>query len=182
MTTRLDGRSLRALAHPLRLRILDALRFDGPSNSTRLAKLVGESTGTVSWHLRQLAQYGFVEDETECGNNRERWWRAASRKEVVHTSELNGAAVSSVLEELLRWSFGRVGQYLHEDWPEPWRAAGTVTEWTELRLTADQLRELTGRLTGVVEEFLRVAPEPEALPVVVQLQAFARRPPRSPDE
>lgn len=183
---RLDASSLRGLAHPLRMRLLDSLRLDGPSNSTRLAERVGESTGTVSWHLRQLAQHGFIEEDTARGNQRERWWRAPSRREIVDTVALEGefaskVAAASVLEELLRWSFGRVTQYVREDWPEPWRAAGTVSEWTELRLTAEQLRELTAELAEVIERRMPApgaVPEPDSLPVIVQLQAFARRPGR----
>jgi DNA-binding transcriptional ArsR family regulator len=181
---RLDARSLRGLAHPLRMQLLDALRLDGPSNSTRLAERVGESTGTVSWHLRQLALHGFIEEDPERGGARERWWRAPSRKEVVDTGALqrelaSRIAVSSVLEVLLRWSFRRVSQYLGEDWPEHWRTAGTVSEWTELRLTSEQLRDLTRKLAEVVESYLPVPqapPAPGSLPVVVQLQAFARHP------
>lgn len=177
---RLDARSLRGLAHPLRMQILDILRLDGPSNSTRLAERVGESTGTVSWHLRQLAQHGFIEEDTGRGNQRERWWRAPSRTDIVDTEELGGdggsrVAVAGYLEELLRWSFGRVSRHLREEWPKEWRAASAVSEWTELRLTAAQLAELTAELTEVVERRVLAPgtePPPDALPIVVQLQAF----------
>lgn len=179
---RLDARSLRGLAHPLRMQILDILRVDGPSNSTRLAERVGESTGTVSWHLRRLAHHGFIEEDPGHASRRERWWRAPSRTEVVDTAELGGdaasrAAVASCLEELLRWSFGRVSRYLREEWPQRWRAAGTVSEWTELRLTPEQLADLTDELTEVIARRLPApgsAPPLGALPVVVQLQAFPR--------
>lgn len=177
---RLDARSLRGLAHPLRMRILDILRLDGPSNSTELAKRVGESTGTVSWHLRQLAHHGFIEDDPGRGNKRERWWRAPSRTEVVDTGELGDdvasrTAVADHIEELLRWSFGRVSRHLRSDLPAEWRTAGTVSEWTELRLSAKQLAALTDELTQVVERHIAaVGDEPSSgsLPVVVQLQAF----------
>jgi len=181
---RLSASNLRGLAHPLRMQLLDALRLDGPSNSTRLAERVGESTGTVSWHLRQLAHHGFIEEDPSRGSQRERWWRAPARTEIVDSGAVEGelasrSALSSVLEELLRWSFGRVSQYLREDWPKHWRAAGTVTEWTELRLTAEQLNDLTAELAAVVERRIPApgtAPPPGSLPVVVQLQAFPRHP------
>ncbi|MFI6642961.1 helix-turn-helix domain-containing protein [Streptomyces sp. NPDC050504] len=181
---RLDAHSLRGLAHPLRMQLLDVLRVDGPSNSTRLAERVGESTGTVSWHLRRLAHHGFIEEDPGHTSRRERWWRAPSRTEVVDTAELGGdaasrAAVASCLEELLRWSFGRVSRYLREEWPRRWRAAATVSEWTELRLTPEQLADLTRELAEVVERRLPAPgaePPPGALPVVVQLQAFPRTP------
>lgn len=58
----LDARSLRGLAHPLRMQLLDALRFGGPATASQLAEKLGESSGATSYHLRQLAAHGFVED------------------------------------------------------------------------------------------------------------------------
>jgi len=74
---RLDPRSLRGLAHPLRMRLLSTLRHDGPATASQLAEKLGESSGATSYHLRQLAAHGFVEDDPERGKGRERWWRAA---------------------------------------------------------------------------------------------------------
>jgi DNA-binding transcriptional ArsR family regulator len=66
---------MRAMVHPLRMRIIDALRNDGPSTASRLAAQLGESSGATSYHLRVLAQAGVIEEDPERGNNRERWWR-----------------------------------------------------------------------------------------------------------
>src|SRR5690606_22078525 len=73
----LDARSLRGLAHPLRMQLLNALRRGGPATASQLAERLGESSGATSYHLRQLAAHGFVEDAPEHGRGRERWWRAA---------------------------------------------------------------------------------------------------------
>src|SRR6201991_5338172 len=73
----LDARTLRGLAHPLRVRILGLLRELGPATATTLAERLGQSTGATSYHLRILAQYGFVEDDPERNVGRERWWKAA---------------------------------------------------------------------------------------------------------
>ena len=75
-------RAIRALSHPLRVRLLDLLRFDGPSTATLLARRVGESSGATSYHLRQLARHGFIEEEQRDGR-RERWWRHRERRVVV---------------------------------------------------------------------------------------------------
>ena len=72
--------ALHALAHPLRLRLLGLLRIDGPATASGLAKRVGESSGSTSYHLRQLAVAGFIEEAPELGTKRERWWRAAHRE------------------------------------------------------------------------------------------------------
>src|SRR6266540_1994464 len=74
-----DVGSLKAVAHPLRLRLLGSLRIEGPATATDLARKLGESSGATSYHLRQLAKYGFIEDDPEQPNARDRRWRAAHR-------------------------------------------------------------------------------------------------------
>lgn len=86
----LDSRSLRGIAHPLRVRLLGMLREHGPSTASRLAARIGTTSGATSYHLRQLALYGFVvEDEGPDGRQpRERWWRAAHRATSLEPSAL----------------------------------------------------------------------------------------------
>lgn len=78
MTEPLNDQEWEALAHPLRFRLLDALINHGPSTATKLGEQLGESSGATSYHLRQLARYGLVEENPEKRSIRERWWRAAS--------------------------------------------------------------------------------------------------------
>jgi len=66
----------RVLSHPLRRRVLAYLQQHREANSTSLAKALGESTGTTSYHLRKLAELRFVEEIPERSTGRERWWRA----------------------------------------------------------------------------------------------------------
>src|SRR5258705_2201542 len=71
--------TLRAMAHPLRMRILGSLRVDGPATSAMLARRLDTDSGQTSHHLRQLARYGFVVEAPDLGKGsrgRERWWRA----------------------------------------------------------------------------------------------------------
>jgi DNA-binding transcriptional ArsR family regulator len=72
--------ALRVLAHPMRQRILRYLRQVGPATSTSLAKELGENSGIMSYHLRQLADYGFVQEATGRGQGRERWWQVAPKQ------------------------------------------------------------------------------------------------------
>src|SRR5215213_4049628 len=72
-----DPRAMRALAHPLRLELLDLLAVEGTATATRCAEALGESQASCSFHLRQLAKYGFVE-EAEPASWRERPWRLTS--------------------------------------------------------------------------------------------------------
>jgi DNA-binding transcriptional ArsR family regulator len=74
-----DPGALKALGHPLRQQILRSLHRDGPATATTLAAALGENTGATSYHLRQLAEHGFVEDIPERARGRVRWWRARER-------------------------------------------------------------------------------------------------------
>ncbi|GAA2791942.1 helix-turn-helix domain-containing protein [Kitasatospora paracochleata] len=182
---RIDAKSLRGLAHPLRMRILDELRERGPATSARLSDRLGESTGTISWHLRHLAEHGFITEEPDRGTRRERWWRAAGAANVLSTTDFDRdpgsrEALSVYLGELLRTQFQRVADSMAAEWPEEWRGVGTTTAWTNLRLTPAQLTALNAELTAVVERHTPdpdVEPDPAARPVVVQIQALPRKDP-----
>ena len=69
--------AMRALAHPLRMELLEALVLDGPATATELAKRLDDTPSNCSWHLRKLAEFGFVE-EAPGGAGRNRPWRAAA--------------------------------------------------------------------------------------------------------
>ncbi|WP_157545604.1 winged helix-turn-helix domain-containing protein [Hamadaea tsunoensis] len=73
-----DPQALRAMAHPLRLRLLEELALRGPLTATELADRLGDSAPNCSWHLRQLAKYGYIE-EAPGGVGRQRPWRAVAR-------------------------------------------------------------------------------------------------------
>lgn len=179
----MDPRSLRALAHPTRVAILDLVTLDGPTTSTRLARRMGQNTGTVSWHLRHLAEHGYIEEDIERGTKRERWWRrsnasysfvAADFRHDPHSRQ----AFALLVAELVNRHFARVASYVEEDWDDTWRSAGAIADWTDLRMSPAQLRSLTAELAAVVARHEQAtADEPpggDALPVVVQVQAFPR--------
>jgi DNA-binding transcriptional ArsR family regulator len=72
-----DPRDMRALAHPIRLALLEVLAVYGPLTATRAGELIGESPSSCSFHLRTLARHNFVE-ETGDGRGRQRPWRIVS--------------------------------------------------------------------------------------------------------
>ncbi|WP_438488784.1 helix-turn-helix domain-containing protein [Streptomyces sp. S186] len=184
-TRRMDARSLRGLAHPLRMRILELLTLDGPDTATGLSRRLGENTGTVSWHLRHLADHDFIEEETGRGTRRERWWRAVAVSRRLDTTDFRDdpdvrGPLSVYVHEIVQQHFNRVVDYLAEDWAPEWRDAGAVAQWHDLALTPDQLAALNEELALVVERYRGVATETEegaaaAQPVIVQLQSFPRR-------
>jgi DNA-binding transcriptional ArsR family regulator len=182
-TRLIDARSLRGLAHPLRVRLLELLKLDGPATSTGLSERLGENTGTVSWHLRHLAEHGFIEEETGRGTKRERWWRVVKQQSVLNTVDFRDnpetrGALSVYLHELVNQQFNRVIDYIGEDWGDEWRNGGTLSAWSDLRMTPAQLKTLNAELTAVIERHLPAPdaePEPDALPIIVQFQSFPRK-------
>ncbi|RCG14253.1 ArsR family transcriptional regulator [Streptomyces diacarni] len=96
--------SLKALAHPLRLRILRRLSVSGPATATTLAAALGENTGTLSYHLRQLERAGFIEDDPDHSpGGRERWWRGVRGLDIRRPEKTDlTAAEAAVIGELDR--------------------------------------------------------------------------------
>ncbi|WP_405390505.1 winged helix-turn-helix domain-containing protein [Streptomyces sp. NBC_01102] len=163
-----DTRTLRGLAHPLRIRLLNTLREFGPATASGLADRLGESSGATSYHLRQLAAYGFVEDDPERGKGRERWWKA------VHTGTVFGrtenflqhpdpevrGAIGVVLHEVATTHAQELNTWLgtmHE-WPEEWRQAFDMSDF-KLRLTPELSLELTEKMQELVNSYRGRVPE-----------------------
>ncbi|MFF0290797.1 ArsR/SmtB family transcription factor [Streptomyces sp. NPDC005262] len=74
-----DPKAMRALAHPVRLAILERLQRHGPATATQLSPDVGATPSVASWHLRHLAGFGLVRDAEPGADRRERRWEAAAR-------------------------------------------------------------------------------------------------------
>ncbi|GAA2227559.1 MULTISPECIES: helix-turn-helix domain-containing protein [Kitasatospora] len=179
----IDAKSLRGLAHPLRVHILEALRLDGPATSARLAERLGESTGTISWHLRHLAEHGFIEEELGRGTKRERWWRAVRMQNVLNTADFRHdpalqGTLAVYVQELLRQQFQRASEASAIAWTDDWLGAGSISDWNTLRLTSEQLRALIRDLFEVIERHTPAPdaePDPDAKPIVLQIQALPRK-------
>lgn len=99
-----DPAALKALGHPLRQQILRALHRDGPATATTLAVALGENTGATSYHLRRLAEHGFVEDVPDRGTGRTRWWRARPQDIRFPPRSRMSTEARAALDE-----FGRIG-------------------------------------------------------------------------
>jgi DNA-binding transcriptional ArsR family regulator len=161
-----DPRTLRALAHPLRTGLLALLRSEGPSTASRLGQRLAESSGTTSYHLRQLAALGFVEEVPGEGTARERWWRARHRSTRWRTEDLvDRPGGREVLEELTHQLLGRQRRMLaaHAEQREAldpeWRDAVSLNDWA-LRLSPEAAAELTEELNGVLARWRAEREEP----------------------
>lgn len=181
----LDPRSLRGLAHPLRMRLLGALREYGPATASQLAERLGESSGATSYHLRQLATHGFVEDDPERGKGRERWWKAVHRGHRMGSDRfladpdpaVRGAA-SAVLHEVATLHTEQLSTWLGtlHGWSEDWRGAWDMSDF-HLRLTPELAREMRDKVHELIESYREKAVDPDtegSAPYRVHLHAFPR--------
>src|SRR5919205_4381178 len=161
-----DVRALKALAHPLRGKLLGHLRTHGPSTATRLGQELGESSGSTSYHLRQLAAYGFVEELPDEGNARDRWWRARHRSTHFDTAAfMADPGGREAVDELSLRQLGQqqrlLANYAAEsrELDDDWRTAASLNDWA-LHLSPAAVRELTEELSAVVSRWRDTREEP----------------------
>ncbi|MEU6145170.1 helix-turn-helix domain-containing protein [Streptomyces sp. NPDC047081] len=174
---KLDARSLRGLAHPLRMELLNALRRHGPATASMLAERLGESSGATSYHLRQLAAHGFIKDAPEQGKGRERWWQAADKgitwdAELVQSTDpqVRGAA-DLLLQELANHHNRELATWLatRDRWSPRWTDHSTdLSDWS-LRLTPEQAHELIDKMHELLNSY-RASEAPEDDPEAEQVR------------
>jgi predicted ArsR family transcriptional regulator len=162
-----DPRALRAYAHPVRMALIGLLRSEGPLTASQAAELLGESSGTCSFHLRQLAKYGQVE-EAEGGSGREKPWRATAQLTDVPTSTDNPelAAAGGRLRSMLAGQhFARLTRWLDSRQGEPprWQEAAVFGDRI-LYLTAEELTELGTSVEALLDVYLDRLVRPELRP------------------
>jgi DNA-binding transcriptional ArsR family regulator len=153
----LDSAQLRVLAHPLRSRLLSALRAFGPATATELAQRLQTNSGATSYHLRQLADVDLIEEEPEDAGGRRRCWRAAHDVTSYRDSSFEHDADDRAAADWLIGHHVRLVQRWTEDWLESrrewsseWRDAADLSDY-EFALTPDGLAALTRELHAVVE-------------------------------
>jgi DNA-binding transcriptional ArsR family regulator len=182
-----EARVLKALAHPLRKRILRHLGRNGPGTSTTLAHDLGENSGITSYHLRLLASNGLVEEIPERRRGKERWWRMTPEGRWIPPGGQVDAATRAALAEVLRLNWAEdleqferfraqreaMGKWGHGTW---------ASMGTRLRLTREEAgaflhdwQELTGRYQREPADT-----PPDARTIVVRFLAYPE--PLSPHE
>ena len=139
------------------MQLLGALRTHGPATASDLGRRFGETSGSTSYHLRQLARYGFVEEAAEQPSRRDRVWRAAHEltawdNEDFLDEEAGRTALAVLQRQRLHTQVEALQQWyaVRADWPRPWVRAAEDSD-VMLRLTADELAELTRELRAVVD-------------------------------
>lgn len=168
---------MKALTHPVRVRMLGLLRLDGPATATTLATRLGLNTGATSYHLRQLAQHGFVEEDTARGNARDRWWRAAHRSTTTDTAGPTEPEARDTLDAYLQSIVVVSTEQLQRSveelplLPEEWRDATTYSDWV-VSLTPRKALAVIEHLMAAIQEIDEEEDDDEAAPFVLQLNAF----------
>ena len=170
-----DPKALRALAHPIRLQLLGQLRVHGQLTATQAGELIGESSASCSFHLRQLAKYGLVE-EAGGGHGRERPWRATTMftswpevaedpKVAAAADRLSGVIAEQYVSDLMRWL------EVKPDEPEEWQQAAQFGD-TFMYVTASELSELAERTRELADAYLDRQTDPALRPPGARLVSY----------
>jgi predicted ArsR family transcriptional regulator len=172
-----DPRELNALAHPVRMAIIELLSISGPLTATELADRLDETPANCSWHLRKLAQHGFVE-EAAGGKGRQRPWQvpglgfrwddedaSASMDERRAAEAVSEVAMGRAMDRL------REAQQRAPEEPAEWRAAQSNTEMV-VWLTADELKEMNAAIGAVLDRHVGRLADPAQRPAGSRLCEF----------
>jgi DNA-binding transcriptional ArsR family regulator len=182
-----DARRLRALAHPVRIALLEELSIYGPMTATQVGERIGETPTTCSFHLRQLAKYGFVE-EAGGGKGRARPWRVTS----VHMS-IDGddgdaetqIAAGTLLRLFRERTFARAARWqeTRAAFPREWRDAANNSEFVSY-LTPAELKKLNEDMFALLYPWTERLTDPSkrppgALPVETLMLSYPIAPPEA---
>jgi DNA-binding transcriptional ArsR family regulator len=155
---------VRALAHPLRLRMLESLS-DGPATASMLARELGESSGATSYHLRALAAAGLIVEDLDRRKGRERWWKREPKTVGVISSAPAedpeyDAAVAQLESTMLNRDEAAIRRYLHArsdgEHSEDWRETAFIGGWMVYATEAE-----VNELSEHVVSWLRARRKPE---------------------
>lgn len=158
----LDAGALRALAHPIRVRIFDILSQYGPQTASSLAERLHESSGSTSYHLRALAKQDLIREVPGRGTARERWWErprgsvSFGNPDALRTPS-GRAATQVVVTETLNRRHQQLMEFIERGLdPEmdgEWRDSTIITTATA-RLNPEQLRGLSEKIQKLIDEYV----------------------------
>ncbi|HTZ22563.1 MAG TPA: helix-turn-helix domain-containing protein [Streptosporangiaceae bacterium] len=180
-----DVQTMRALSHPVRIAILETLSVEGPMTATEVGERIGESPTTCSFHLRQLAKYGFVE-EAGGGKGRARPWRMNTLSIAIRghgdpEAELAADVLAGMFVERQRDRY-RTWQDTKAAYRREWREAAGESEYV-IYLTAAELKQLRDEVSELIyprfaERFTDPSRRPQgAAPVEMVMFSYPLSPP-----
>ncbi|MGW5673120.1 ArsR/SmtB family transcription factor [Micromonospora sp. NPDC003776] len=176
---RLSHQQVRVLAHPLRTRLLGALRVRGPATATKLAELLGTNTGATSYHLRQLAEVGLVAEDPDLGTGRQRFWRAAHDVTNWEPTDFDDdpdarAAIEWIEGEQVR-QFAEIAERwfaVRHEWSPAWRDAFGMGD-IFMTIPSARLEALKAELWQILDRYREEADPAEPGAEQVQLYLAA---------
>lgn len=160
-----DPKAMRALAHPLRIRLLELVAVHGPITAARCAEFVDQSPSNCSFHLRTLAEHGYIE-RAEGATGRDRPWRIidVTQNWARDPEEPDADAAASMLGEVFQeWEFGRIRDGRHLPVPDAWK--GRLMEaGATLFLTPGEADELRAGYQRLIDPFISRITDPTLRP------------------
>ena len=152
-----DTRALRALAHPLRVRLYEFVTREGTLTTTQASALTGESTASCSFHLRQLAKYGFIEEASRGGGRERPWRRTAAANQFGHlAADPDFAAAAELAGAIAAEHYlGQLAEFLSkpDEHALEWRESSFLHD-ALLYLTQEELAGLKRELLGLTARYL----------------------------
>lgn len=184
-----DAAALKAMAHPMRVQIMRILQLRKRASVTSLADELGETTGATSYHLRQLAKFGFVEEfepdepgdddpDARTAGRKQRWWRMSVDQihmtgfEFMRNEDTREAA-GFLLREFQADRSRRMANWFATatQWPDEWQRASTDMDG-HLELNAKQMRALGDELAVLIKKYNDLKPGRGARTIDVQYAVF----------
>ncbi|MGH3072242.1 MAG: ArsR/SmtB family transcription factor [Gaiellaceae bacterium] len=152
----LGATEVRALAHPLRLRMLESLGSGRSATASMLARELGESSGATSYHLRALAAAGLIVEDVGPRKGRERWWkRDPDRIGLISSAPAEDPEYDAAVAQLESTMIGRdedgLRRYIHQrregEHSDSWRETAFIGGWT-VYATQEEVNELSELVVG----------------------------------
>src|SRR5690606_33288316 len=176
-----SAKQMRALAHPLRMRVLGELRINGPRTVGGLCDVFDEAPGNLSYHLGKLAEFGFVEEAPELSTDRrERWWRAAHEFTNIETKADAPADEKLAMTVVRHQIIDGYSAMLHRsleaeaalppDWAKP-SGSSDIAAY----LTVEEFAEASDELQAVLQKWHGRSNRDREGAEVIQLMAHAVR-------
>jgi predicted ArsR family transcriptional regulator len=162
-----DPKRLRALAHPLRWKLINLIDEEDTATATRCAEVLGESVASCSYHLNMLAKYDFIE-QAEGGQGREKPWKLISREQSFSSEgmDLEGRLAAEAAGDAFldyEWDAMRARRRRRDTEPEEWREPTGMTA-SSMYVTVDEAKELRQQLNSLIDSYQERWEKPELRP------------------
>jgi DNA-binding transcriptional ArsR family regulator len=151
-----DPRSIRALAHPARVAIINALATGDELTATQCAELTGLSPSATAYHLKFLERWGFAEAAPPRPDRRERPWRATRRRIPVYLDDSTPAgasAAAAVAAAYIDATRALAVEFTEGGHTEPAKWRNAVLNNVDLWLTVDEFQRVAKELGAVLEPY-----------------------------